>query len=409
VSDGRPLVALIHNVQTPYRVHFHRRLARELREVRFASVFTHDQADQPWERADVEEIRPVHFGAGHHVAEQSRGRWWLFDWRKGGRIIQWLRRERAEAVVIGGYNDLTRLRLIRWCRRNRVSCFVFSDSNILGDRATGVRRLTKTALVRWVVRSCAGVMPCGSLGARYFAKYGARAENIFYVPYEPDYDLLARPDPAAVEEARRRCPLDPARRRLVVCARLIGVKRVDLALDAFASIAPVRPLWDLVIIGDGPLRESLRARVPAELRDRAIFTGFIGEPAVISALYRHSHVLVCPSDFEPWGVVINEAAAAGMAIVSTNVVGAAAELVSDGVNGYLVPPSDSAALADALERVTEPARLDALRAGSAGVLAGWRTRGDPVRGLRRALESFGVLPRGAHAGISPHRSGAVSV
>jgi glycosyltransferase involved in cell wall biosynthesis len=153
-----------------------------------------------------------------------------------------------------------------------------------------------------------------------------------------------------------------------------------------------------VVIGDGRLRPSLERRVPAQVRPRIRWTGFSGEPATVAALYHNADVLVLPSDCEPWAVVINEAVAAGLAIVASDVVGAAAELVRDGVNGRIFPAGDAAALAGRLLEVTDPANVDRMKAASAGVLADWRARGDPVQGLRRALVDAGVIRPAAHAG-----------
>jgi len=134
----------------------------------------------------------------------------------------------------------------------------------------------------------------------------------------------------------------------------------------------------------------MESRIPAPLARRVVWTGFLGDPALIAALYRASHILLCPSDFEPWGVVVNEAAAAGMAIIASDVVGAAAELVRDGVNGGIFPAGDLPALTAALREVTDPAIVEARRSGSIQVLADWRRRGDPVEGLRSALRSAGL-------------------
>jgi glycosyltransferase involved in cell wall biosynthesis len=128
------------------------------------------------------------------------------------------------------------------------------------------------------------------------------------------------------------------------------------------------------------------------LRSRVTWTGFLGDQRDVSALYRASDVLVLPSDYEPWAVVINEAAAAGLAIVCTDVVGAAAELVRDGVNGRLFPPGHLDRLVTALSEVTNAERVAGLKANSRVVLDDWRRRGDPVEGLRRALISVGVRP-----------------
>jgi glycosyltransferase involved in cell wall biosynthesis len=217
---------------------------------------------------------------------------------------------------------------------------------------------------------------------------------VFFFPYEPDYALVSRVSEESLAAVRERFNLNPGRRRIVYSGRLMPFKRVDLLIDAFAAIAPDRPDWDLLIVGDGPERERLAARLPADLAPRVTWTGFLDDQRAVGAIYRLSDVLVLPSDFEPWAVVINEAAAAGLAIVASDVVGAAAELVRDGVNGHVFPPGDVAALETALRDVTAADRIDAMKAASAEVLADWRRRGDPVAGLRRALRWAGVLPGG---------------
>ena len=112
---------------------------------------------------------------------------------------------------------------------------------------------------------------------------------------------------------------------------------------------------------------------------------------MVSAICRASDVLCLPSDYEPWALVINEAVAAGQAIVASEVVGAAAELVRDGVNGRVFPPSDLKSLVAALLDVTAPDRINSMRANSATILADWRARGDPIDGLRSALKFVKVI------------------
>ena len=160
---------------------------------------------------------------------------------------------------------------------------------------------------------------------------------------------------------------------------------------------------ELIMVSSGAIAEGMkrlgwRTR-PHELPElqaaavpgRVTWAGFVDEQATVSAVYRNADVLVLPSDYEPWALVVNEAVAAGLAVVASDVVGAAAELVRDGVNGRLFPPGDLARLTAALRDVTDPANVDRMRAASAGVLADWRRRGDPVDGLRAAMRSAGVL------------------
>ncbi|MGD9689774.1 MAG: glycosyltransferase family 4 protein [Phycisphaerales bacterium] len=387
-------IVVLTNVPTPYRLALHARIDRELPEVRLLTVYTHDVADQGWTLSAGDQARVFRFGQGDSVNASSRVSSIPREWAKGGRICRWLAEQspRPAALLLCGYNDPGRLRVLRWCTRHRLPVFLVGDSNIKGEQVSGIKALIKRVVVSRVVRACAGVMPCGSFGAEFFRKYGARDERIFYVPYEPDYALIENLPPATIDAARERFGFQPHRRRIVFCGRFIPAKRPDLAIDAFARLAGQRTDWDLVMIGDGDLRRACEQRVPAALSSRVRFTGFIGNQDVISAIYKSSDVFLLPSVYEPWGVVINESACAGMAIVATNTVGAAGELVRDGVNGRTFPPSDLDALTAALLDVTDPARLQQYRAASAGVLADWRDRGDPVKGIRSALRTVGVLP-----------------
>ncbi|HUB24878.1 MAG TPA: glycosyltransferase family 4 protein [Tepidisphaeraceae bacterium] len=390
-ETGKPAIAIISNSHTPYRLHLHQRIAREIPQVRLWSLYTHEISNAPWQFTGGQDIGAVSFGKGEGIDHQDDPRHALREWRRGGKIIGWMREHCIRFVLMMGYNDPGRLRILRWCRRTGTPCWLFGDSNILGDRVSGLKAVIKKQIVGRVVRGCDGVFSCGRLGKEYFVKYGAEASRCQYFPYEPDYDLIAQLDPATIEQTRRRFEVDLARRRIVYSGRLVPVKRCDLLIDAFAAIAAQRPQWDLIVIGDGALREKLQMQAPAELTGRIRWTGFMDDQAAISALYRLSDVLVLPSDYEPWALVVNEACAAGMAVVASTVVGAAAELVRDGINGRIFPAGDGAALAKCLLEVTDPATIDGMKAASAPVLADWRRVGDPVQGLRNALSASGVV------------------
>jgi glycosyltransferase involved in cell wall biosynthesis len=377
---------------TPYRSHLHLRIVRELPQIRLLSLYTHEESNAPWKFAVPPEINPVSFGAGESAMNQARLSGAVSEWRKGARMIAYMIEQSVRAIVMGGYNDAGRLRVIRWAHRNGVPLFLFGDSNIRGDLATGLKAAMKRRLVTKVIRQCTACFPCGSLGAAYFQKYGCSSDRIYYFPYEPDYALLSSLTATEVDAVAARFGLDRSRRRVVYSGRLIEVKRVDLLIDAFCAIAADRPEWDLLVIGAGPLMDSLKRRVPDALRARVTWTGFLDDQSAVSCLYRAGDVLVLPSDYEPWAVVINEAAAAGLAIIASDVVGAAAELVRDGENGFTFPAGNVQRLTDSLRAATAADRIDALKLGSGTVLNDWRHRGDPVVGLRTALVDCGVVP-----------------
>jgi len=389
-TAARPDLVVLTNVPTPYRLALHHRIETEMPEVCLVTLYTHDVADQGWKlEAAASEV--VRFGQGDSVNDSSKPGRALHEWRKGGRIIEWFkaRPTKPAGLMLCGYNDPARLRVLRWATANGIPTFLVGDSNIHGESVSGVKAIVKKAVVGWVIRRCDGVMPCGTFGEQFFVKYGARPERVFYVPYEPDYALIENLPRDVIDAAAAKWKLDPARKRIVFCSRMIDVKRPGMAVEAFVAIARDRPEFDLIMIGDGPLKAATEASVPAELRARVTFTGFIGSQAEISAIYRLSHIFLHPSVYEPWGVVINESVCAGMAVVSASTVGAAGELVRDGVNGLLFPPGDGPKMAAALLAATDASMLARLQAGAPGVLADWRRRGDPVNGIRRALASVG--------------------
>lgn len=389
-----PLVAIVCNTVPPYRRHLHQRIDREVEEIRLLTLNTHQDETRDWhiETADFELVNlpDLERGEGGRrgpIAGELRHRW-----RQGGRAIELLRERNAAAVIVNGYNDLGRLRIIHWCRRQRIPCFVWSDSNICGERRLAPNKASiKSRLLSKLLPRITGVFACGRYGVQYWQHYGATRERIFVAPYEPDYALIQDLPMPFIEGVAKELGLAPGRRRLLFCGRLVDVKRPDLLVSAFCQLAADRPEWDLVMLGEGPLGEELRRLVPESLAERVVWLPFDNDQRRVSAVYRACDVLVLPSDYEPWALVINEAVAAGLAVVATDVVGAAVELVDDGGNGYLVPPSDQPALHQALKQVTDPGKIDTLRTHSAEQLAHWRQVADPVEGYRQALRYAGVI------------------
>lgn len=380
----KAVVGYISNGMTPYGVHFLRRVASEL-DIDLRCFYTHQYSMGTWDLPSLPNLQVQHFGLGESAANANKPNHILAEWRKGGRIIEELKRSGAQGIVILGYNDLGRLRIIDWCYRHDVAVLLFGDSNYRCDRVSGWRRLFKNIVIPCVLAKCSRILACGSLGAEYFTSYGVPRENIHYSPYEPDYSLIEQLPEAVMDETATRFSIDRSRRHIIYSGRLAQVKRVDLLIRAFIQIAPTRPDWDLLIVGNGSLRNELGLLVPENLKSRVIWPGFLGDQRYVTAFYKMSDVLVLPSEYEPWALVINEAAAAGLAIVASDVVGAAAELVIDGENGRIFPTGDLDALAAALRDVTTEGTTQRMRSASRAVLERWRTAADPVQGLHKAL------------------------
>lgn len=388
----KPGFAIVAPTQEWYRHALHRRIVREIPELKLHSIYTHAQGVAQRDRRDESDINAVFFDSGQSTGERNKLSNQLDNLRRGRRIFEYFKANNVKAAVILGYNDLGILRLYQRCKRAGIKTFLWSDSNAAGDRAAGLKRTLKGAIIRHVASRTDAVLVCGSLGKAFYTSYGVPESKVIYSPYEPDYHQIRALPQAVIDDTRAKFKLDPNRRRFVFCGRLVRIKRPDLVISAFVNIANERPDWDLLIIGDGEMRAELEAAVPEELKHRVTLTGFLGEQAEVSALYRLSDVLLHPCEIEPWGLIINEAVAAGLAVVTTTACGAGVELVETEVNGFLVPPGQTEPLTQAVRTISEPGTADRMKAQSQNVLDRWQQKADPVRGIRQALARAGVIP-----------------
>jgi len=141
---------------------------------------------------------------------------------------------------------------------------------------------------------------------------------------------------------------------MIFIGRLIRDKNVDLLLDAVARLGKVKVL----VVGDGPERKALEEKAKSlGIEDKVEFTGFLPSYDQIAALLKSSKVFVFPSTREGFGIVAVEAMRCGLPVVTVrHERNAAADLVDDGVNGFVVP-LDASDLAKAAGRILSDSGL----------------------------------------------------
>ncbi len=192
-------------------------------------------------------------------------------------------------------------------------------------------------------------------------------------------------------------PPSPVTFDLIYVGRLLGHKRVDDLLDAIHLLGLEGVALSSAIVGVGPERERLEAlATERRISDQIHFYGALEQHAEVYGLIKSSSVFVLPSVREGFGIVVVEALACGVPVITTDHADNQARLlIEHGVTGWLAPPS-GAGLADAI-RESRAVRADLTRAqemlGSCdwdrivGRLAGLYEHGDAA-----ALADAGAIP-----------------
>jgi glycosyltransferase involved in cell wall biosynthesis len=261
-------------------------------------------------------------------------------------IFAALAHAQPDVAVVVGWSTFASQSSIVWCRARDVPYVLEVDSHDEGPRA-GWRRAVKRSVVPRLVRGAASVLVAGTLVRRSLLAYGALPERIRLFPVTVDAAAFGEQADrlrGRRDELRRGLGIGPDDVALLSVARLSPEKGLDTLVRAAAAAADSRLV--VMVAGEGP--ERLRLQELARSLDvRLLLLGEWPWERMVE-VYASADVFCLLSLREPWGVVVNEAAACGLPLVLSDRVGAAADLLRDGENGRLVPAGDVSATAAAL-------------------------------------------------------------
>ncbi len=211
---------------------------------------------------------------------------------------------------------------------------------------------------RWLQRIVCRLADCVLVNAdairETLISQGYRSDNIAVIR-----NAIAQPKATPIEDAygiREELGLTPSAPVVMVLSRLNRMKGVEYFLDAANIVAAKLPETRFLIVGDGAIRQELQDRAASMgLAGKIVFTGFRTD---VPRLLSQVSLSVLPSLSEGLSNTLLESMAAGVPVVATW-VGGNPEIIEDGVSGLLVPPRDSAKLANAMLAVLENPSLAA--------------------------------------------------
>ena len=249
-------------------------------------------------------------------------------------VVRMVRETDPDVVVVSGWSTFAAQAAIAWSRACAIPYVLLVESHDVRARPRW-RRVVKEAVVPSLVRGAAAWLAIGSAARDSVARHGADRGRIRIFANTIDVaEWVRRADAArAAHEGF-----------VVLCvARLAPEKGIDTLIRAVAAAGVGARV---AVAGSGAQRDVLE-RLAAQLRVDVRFLGDVPHDD-LPTVYADADVFALLSSHEPWGVVVNEAAAAGLPLVLSEAVGAAHDLLRDGENGFLVPPGDVAAAATAL-------------------------------------------------------------
>ncbi len=292
---------------------------------------------------------------------------WADAFRYHPAVVREVEKGDQDAYILSGqYTSLTFMRLAGRLHARGSYWAVWLERPWPEDyrphwtRSIAVRFRTLLTVRRWILRRLVGRVPrllaIGSAAADYYSRMGCARERIAVLPYSCDAARFAGATAGALgERLRRRCGIG----RGVLClyvGQLVKRKGVDTLLQAFRKIVRRRSDAGLVLVGEGPERRALEGRLRGEERARVYFAGSVSNRD-LPAYYAAADIFVFPTRYDGWGVVLNEACAAGLPLIASTGAGATQDLLQEGENGFAVLPDDVEMLAEKMETLIADAGL----------------------------------------------------
>lgn len=198
---------------------------------------------------------------------------------------------------------------------------------------------------RYIYKKADATVNYASCAYDILPSYGVKREDIFVRYNTSDTDTLfeQRKEVLSTPPILKICP------RILHIGRLVKWKKVDLLVEAFQKISDKYPDAELVIIGDGPERETLEQQVlKLGLKDRTVFTGAIYDPLALGQYMHESSVYVLAG---MGGLSINDAMCFSLPVICSVCDGTEKDLITDGVNGYIFQEGNVDSLAYKIDLV----------------------------------------------------------
>jgi len=331
------------NIPSPYRVDFFNELGK-LCDVTVAfETGASKERDASWKRYDIKRFKPVFLnGIKYGVAEAFCP-----------NVIGFLRKNHFDRIILCDFTGFTGMLAILWLRLKKIPYWLESDGGFAKD-GKGFKEIIK----RFFIKGAQGYFSTAREHDRYYMQYGAQPYRIWRYPFTSVYrkDILDAPVPLEQKMQLRKALGISEKRVVVAVGQFIPRKGFDVLINAMALLPRDIGCY---IIGGNPTEEYLWQVAELAL-DNVHFVGFKTKDE-LAHYYMAGDLFVHPTREDIWGLVVNEAMAKGLPVITTDRCIAGLELIKEPEQGCIVPAGEVQDLAQAIETQLEQITADKSR------------------------------------------------
>ena len=245
------------------------------------------------------------------------------------QLLTILKQVNPTVLAISGYFNPSMLVALFWCRLRNKPTILFSETTESDFERVWWKEKIKSIIIKQFKSALVGGQP----HKRYLIKLGMPAEAIFV-----GYDIVGNDtfNPQKIANLPR-----PLKRPFFLTVnRFVSKKNLSFIIDSYARYRKQAGVaaWDLVLCGDGELRPQIERQVTElNLQEVVHLPGFLQQEELLP-YFAHAGCFVHGSTIEQWGLVVNEAMAAGLPVIVSNRCGCFEDLIIEGVNGFGFDP-----------------------------------------------------------------------
>ncbi|OJW15070.1 glycosyltransferase family 4 protein [Mucilaginibacter sp. 44-25] len=283
-------------------------------------------------------------------------------------LIHQIKAWQPDAVLFFGWNYTSHLKAMRYFK-NRIPVFFRGDSTLLNP-VHPFKSFLKTLYLKWVYRHVDHAFYVGSNNKAYFKKYGLKEHQLSFAPHAIDNSRFKEDRQQEGINLREKLHI-PANDFLIVYAgKFEPVKNIKLLISAFEQLNNTNV--HLLLTGNGPNEDVLKVQAAKTCVSSHIhFIDFVNQ-TYMPVIYAAADIYCLPSVSETWGLAVNEAMACSRAVLVSDKVGCAADLVKPGINGAIFKSDDLPSLTNVLRELTRSKQqLAAYGKNSSGIIQDW--------------------------------------